>query len=106
MRLTIWISLFILSGCGGFPLPQDRTRCIADIENMVCTCRTYHVGINYVGNLKESVSVDYPIMKCHKLVGFPPESWMGMTAWFKKIAAWLESKGFAKTAIIVDDPSK
>jgi hypothetical protein len=91
MRFLILISLILVS-CGGFPIPEDRERCIVDIEHERCTCLTYHVGPDYVGNLKGAEPIEMEFTHCHKLVGFTPDNLAGLSAWFKKIFIWLKAK--------------
>lgn len=99
--LLISLSIIYLSSCTylktEIPKIAPQQRCVAVfidkklIENNpyftgYCRCHLYEWNDVHIGRITESV--DYPLDKCDKLIGFEPDSYAAVWSWWENLRLW------------------
>jgi hypothetical protein len=98
MRLIILLSFLV--GCAGIPIMPDTEVCELQINltNHIscCICHIEHFNRDYVGKVKNTITVIKELAYCDKMVGFrtvkDPKGnspWGNVSIFIQEMFAWL-----------------
>jgi len=100
--MTLSIICLSLAGCiATFPKPDfHEDRCSPyfvkypdgeiNLEKSFCTCHPYEITIERSGETGPNVRL--PLDRCHNLVGFSPEAWVGIPIWIQSVRIWYQDQ--------------
>lgn len=98
-KILILLLIISLSSCkGDFPSIKPQVRCVSvlmseEIINGIphysgyCRCHLYEWSSARIGRIGESV--DYDLLKCNKLIGFEPDTYVNVWTWWESVRLWL-----------------